>query len=397
MPVPLLGWLRAALTEDWQSGGFGLYLHWPFCAAKCPYCDFNSHVSRQIDHAAWRKAYLQEIDRYAEMLPGRVLNSVFLGGGTPSLMEPDTVVAVIERIRQRWPTANDLEITLEANPGSVEAGRFRAYAEGGVSRVSMGVQALHDRDLQRLGRIHSVAEARRAFDIARAQFSRVSFDLIYARQDQSLADWQAELTEALGMAVDHLSLYQLTIEPGTAFGARYDQGSLRGLPTEDLSADMYELTRDLCNAAGMEAYEVSNHARPGAESHHNLIYWRYGDYIGIGPGAHGRLTLNGVRHATETWSNPDRWLKSVDEGTPDRTFEPIGAADQGAEYLLMGLRISEGIDIERYSCISGMDLPTSRLAHMTDIGVIVQSGSRLQVTDKGRLMLNAVLSHLLAG
>ena len=219
------------MAEDWQAGGFGLYIHWPFCQAKCPYCDFNSHVAREIDQSRWLNAYLSEIDRYAAMLPGRVLNTVFFGGGTPSLMNPDVVAAILERVRRSWPTANDLEVTLEANPGSVEAGRFRAYAEGGVSRVSMGMQAMNDRDLQRLGRLHTVTEARHAFDIARKIFDRVSFDLIYARQDQTLADWRKELRRALEMAVDHLSLYQLTIEEGTAFGDRYAAGRLRGLPT----------------------------------------------------------------------------------------------------------------------------------------------------------------------
>lgn len=385
------------MAEDWQIGGFGLYLHWPFCAAKCPYCDFNSHVARSIDHRAWQDAYLGEIDRYAEMLPGRVLNSVFFGGGTPSLMEPDTVAAIIERIRRRWPVANDLEITLEANPGSVEAGRFRAFAGAGVSRVSMGIQALNDEDLQRLGRIHTVAEARSAFDVARAQFSRVSFDLIYARQNQTLPDWRAELTEALDMAVDHLSLYQLTIESGTAFGARYDQGKLRGLPTEDLAADMYEATQDLCGAAGLHAYEVSNHARSGAESRHNLIYWRYGDYIGIGPGAHGRVTLNGVRHATEAWSNPDRWLDGIARNEADKAFVAIAPGDQAAEYLMMGLRISEGIDVERFAALAGASLSEEKLQHLIDIGVILADGPRIRVTDRGRLMLNAVISELLVG
>ncbi len=292
------------MAEDWQAGGFGLYIHWPFCQAKCPYCDFNSHVAREIDQSRWLRAYLSEIDRYGEMLSGRVLNSVFFGGGTPSLMNPDVVAAILERVRRTWPTANDLEVTLEANPGSVEAGKFRAFSQGGVSRISMGVQALNDRDLKRLGRIHSVAEARQAFDIARETFDRVSFDLIYARQDQTLDDWHSELGEALSMAIDHLSLYQLTIEQGTAFGDRYAAGRLRGLPEDDLAADMYQATQDICNAAGLGAYEVSNHARPGSESRHNMIYWRYGDYAGIGPGAHGRITRNGQRFATEAFSSP---------------------------------------------------------------------------------------------
>ncbi|MDP5349468.1 MAG: radical SAM family heme chaperone HemW, partial [Paracoccaceae bacterium] len=267
------------MAEDWQQGGFAIYLHWPFCQAKCPYCDFNSHVARQIDQDRWLAAYQREIDRYALTTPGRVLTSIFFGGGTPSLMNPDVVAGVLERIRQHWPQANDLEVTLEANPGSVEAGRFKAYSQAGVNRISMGIQALNDRDLQRLGRIHSTTEAMAAFDIARSHFDRVSFDLIYARQDQTLQDWKTELKQALGMAVDHLSLYQLTIEDGTAFGDRYARGKLMGLPPDDLSADMYQATQDICEDAGFLTYEVSNHARIGAESRHNRVYWRYGDYI----------------------------------------------------------------------------------------------------------------------
>jgi oxygen-independent coproporphyrinogen-3 oxidase len=311
------------LAEDWQAGGFGLYVHWPFCQAKCPYCDFNSHVAARIDHARWREAYLKEIAVYAGLVPDRVLTSIFFGGGTPSLMEPETVAEVIAAARRAWPVANDLEVTLEANPTSVEAGRFAAYAEAGVSRVSLGIQALNDTDLQRLGRRHSVAEAIQAYEVARKFFNRTSFDLIYARQDQTLVDWRAELRLALDLAVDHLSLYQLTIEGGTAFGDRYAAGKLRGLPEEDLAADMYEATQDICGTAGLEGYEVSNHAKPGAESRHNLIYWRYGDYVGIGPGAHGRLTLNGQRHATEAWRAPGKWLDSVAKGLGESLRDPL--------------------------------------------------------------------------
>ncbi|MEM8539192.1 MAG: radical SAM family heme chaperone HemW, partial [Pseudomonadota bacterium] len=275
------------MREDWEYGGFGLYLHWPFCEAKCPYCDFNSHVVRSIDQQAWADAYLSEIDRIGTETDGRVLRSVFFGGGTPSLMAPEIVDAILTRVRATWPIANDIEITLEANPTSVEAGRFAAFRDAGVNRVSMGVQALNDKDLRALGRLHTAAEAMLAFDIARNVFDRVSFDLIYARQGQSLSAWRNELNAALSLAVDHLSLYQLTIEEGTAFGARYAAGKLRDLPDDDLSADMYALTQEVCAARGFDGYEVSNHARQGAESAHNQIYWRYGDYAGIGPGAHG--------------------------------------------------------------------------------------------------------------
>ncbi|MEL7257722.1 MAG: radical SAM family heme chaperone HemW, partial [Pseudomonadota bacterium] len=265
------------MTDDWRHGGFGLYVHWPFCESKCPYCDFNSHVQTKIDQKEWLKAYLEEIDRYGSLLSDRLLNSVFFGGGTPSLMQPELVEAILNRIRKTWRTANDIEVTLEANPSSVEAGRFAKFAEAGVNRVSLGVQALNDSDLKRLGRLHSADDARKALIIAQSVFDRVSFDLIYARQDQTLSAWKAELHDAISLAGDHLSLYQLTIEPGTAFGDRHARGLLRGLPSEDISADMFELTQEICASAGFNAYEVSNHAKPGAESRHNLIYWRYGD------------------------------------------------------------------------------------------------------------------------
>ncbi len=380
------------MHDDWRQNGFGLYVHWPFCAAKCPYCDFNSHVARTIDHNQWLNSYWDEINRVSALTGPRVLNSIFFGGGTPSLMQPETVAAVIDAARDGWHFANDIEITLEANPGSVEAGRFAAYRDAGVNRVSMGIQALNDRDLRALGRIHSVDEARAAFDIARRCFDRVSFDLIYARQGQTLADWKAELTEALAMSIDHLSLYQLTIEDGTAFGDRYRAGKLRDLPTEDTSADMYDLTQEVCEAAGMPRYEVSNHARPGSESRHNLIYWRYGDYAGVGPGAHGRLTLNGQKYATESVSNPNMWLK-----TPDtrETLSLLTAEEQAEEMLLMGLRIAEGIPADRFSQICGKPLSVSGLAQLADFGLIRQSDRRIRVTDKGFPLLNQVIAKLL--
>src|SRR6056297_1548372 len=393
-PMPLPSWFRAVLAEDWQQGGFGLYIHWPFCEAKCPYCDFNSHVRREIDQSRWLRAYLSEIDRYAALLPERVLNTVFFGGGTPSLMDPEVVGAILERVQRAWPVANDLEVTLEANPGSVEAGRFRGYADAGVSRASMGIQALNDTDMRRLGRLHSHAEAIQAFDIARKKFDRVSFDLIYARQDQSLRDWQAELREALAMAVDHLSLYQLTIEPGTAFGDRFAKGGLRGLPKDDLAADMYDLTQELCDAAGMEAYEVSNHAKVGSESRHNLIYWRCGDYIGIGPGAHGRITLGGQRYATEAWSNPDRWLQGATSGQSEKLRDAIAHSDQADEYLMMGLRVSGGINRHRYARLAGRDLPQDRLVYLQDLGLVDMDETSLKVTRRGRIVLNSVLVEL---
>ncbi|WP_299846602.1 radical SAM family heme chaperone HemW [uncultured Roseovarius sp.] len=385
------------MAENWQIGGFGLYIHWPFCQAKCPYCDFNSHVARKIDQSAWQAAYLREIDRYADMLPGRVLSSVFFGGGTPSLMDPDVVAAVLDRVRRRWPTVNDLEVTLEANPGSVEAGRFQGYADGGVTRISMGIQALNDTDLRRLGRIHTVAEARQAFDIARKCFGRVSFDLIYARQDQSLTDWRQELQAALNMAVDHLSLYQLTIEDGTAFGDRYAAGKLRGLPENDLSADMYQVTQALCDAAGLPAYEVSNHARPGAESRHNRIYWRYGDYVGIGPGAHGRISKGGTRLATEAFSSPAKWLTEADHGTTEKPATVLSGPEQADEYLMMGLRVNDGIDRARYEVMAGEALSKVKIRELEGLGMITADPERIRVTDQGRMLLNAVIKEFLSG
>ena len=304
-------WWRVVLPEDWENAGFGLYIHWPFCQANCPYCDFNSHVAAKIDQHAWAKAYLSEIERVGAETQGRILRSVFFGGGTPSMMDPEIVDVILTKVRATWGMANDIEITLEANPTSVEAGRFAGYRQAGVNRVSMGIQALNDVDLKALGRMHSTKEALAAFDIARATFERVSFDLIYARQNQTRQGWRDERTQALSMAIDHLSLYQLTIEGGTAFGDRYAAGKLRGLPDEDRAADMFELTQELCDQHGFPAYEVSNHAKSGSESIHNKIYWKYGDYVGIGPGAHGRLTLNGQKFATETHLTPGRWLKSV--------------------------------------------------------------------------------------
>ncbi|ETX15899.1 coproporphyrinogen III oxidase [Roseivivax halodurans JCM 10272] len=385
------------MAEDWENGGFGLYLHWPFCEAKCPYCDFNSHVVREIDEARWARAFASEIDRVGALTPGRRLDTVFFGGGTPSLMSPDLVNGILDRVRSTWHLAEDAEITLEANPRSVEAGRFEAFAEAGVNRVSMGLQALNDRDLHRLGRLHSVAEARKAYDVARKTFPRVSFDLIYARQDQTLAEWESELTEALSMAVDHLSLYQLTIEQGTAFWDRARRGALPGLPDEDYSAELYELTQSLCEAAGRPAYEVSNHAVPGGESRHNLVYWRYGDYAGIGPGAHGRLTVDGTRRALAGWRNPGAWLENAKAGTADRVDEPLEATDQLSEYLMMGMRVLDGIDVVRARAISPDAVPDERIASLEDLGMVTRDGPRLKATPRGRLLLNAVVTELLPG
>jgi oxygen-independent coproporphyrinogen-3 oxidase len=384
------------LAEDWQAGGFGVYVHWPFCAAKCPYCDFNSHVRSAVDPDRWRRALVAEVAATAATVPDRRVDTVFFGGGTPSLMPPETVAAVLDAIRAGWTLATDAEISLEANPTSVEAGRFRGYRDAGVNRLSMGVQALDDPDLRALGRLHDVAEAERAFAVARAIFPRVSFDLIYARQGQTLAAWHADLRRALAMAIDHLSLYQLTIEPGTRFGDLAARGRLRGLPDPDTAAAMFEATQAICEAAGLPAYEISNHARPGAESRHNLVYWRYGDYAGIGAGAHGRLTRDGRRRATESHRMPEAWLAAVEAtGTGTIDAGPLRPADQATEMLMMGLRLAEGIDLERYAALAGVPLPPGPIAELADLGLVETAGSRLCATPAGRPLLDAVLRRLL--
>lgn len=384
------------MPDDWRSGGFGLYVHWPFCEAKCPYCDFNSHVARQIDHDIWLGAYLSALDAYADETPGRVLNSVYFGGGTPSLMAPRLIGAILDKAHARWTVANDLEVTLEANPSSVEAARFEGYHSAGVNRVSLGVQALNDDDLRRLGRLHDADTALFAFELARSVFDRVSFDLIYARQHQSLADWESELRRALSLDPDHLSLYQLTIEDGTAFGNRAQRGKLAGLPDEDLAADMFELTRALSSAAGLPAYEVSNHAKPGEESRHNLIYWRGGDYVGVGPGAHGRITLSRGRFATETPLSPSAWLESVAKnGSGEHHRHLLSRRDHASEYLMMSLRTREGLDLSRYERILGKPIKTRKIHELRESGLVVSQGNQLVATERGVAVLNAVVSALL--
>lgn len=383
--------------ERWQVAGFGLYVHWPFCQSKCPYCDFNSHVTAQIDQDVWREAYLSELRRYAKETPNRVLSSIFFGGGTPSLMPPSTVAAIIDEATRLWTPANDIEITLEANPTSVEIGRFRDFRTAGVNRVSVGIQALNDIDLRRLGRLHDASEARTAITVSQSVFYRTSFDLIYARQDQSLSAWEAELGEALSLAGDHLSLYQLTIEPGTAFGARFDRGLLLGLPGEDLSADMYELTQTLCLEKNMPAYEISNHARPGEESRHNMIYWRCGDYVGIGPGAHGRLTdPTGLRSSTICPAMPTDWLTAVQSAAREKR-ELLSPEMQATELLLMGMRVNAGVNLFEYENLAADPLSGKRISHLIDQGLVEISGGNIRTTPAGRLVLNWVLKQLLVG
>ncbi len=383
--------------QDWQNGGFGLYLHWPFCEAKCPYCDFNSHVARFIDQDAWKSAYLREIDRAAETTQDRVLNSVFIGGGTPSLMAPDTVDAVLNRIATHWRIANDFEVTLEANPSSVEAEKFRAFRSAGVNRVSLGVQALNDIDLKKLGRLHSVDEAFNAMDIAQSQFDRCSFDLIYARQDQSLSEWESELKAALTRGFSHFSLYQLTIEDGTAFGDRYNAGKLSGLPTDDLAADMYQLTLDICEDAGLPYYEVSNFAEPAEQSRHNLVYWRYGDYIGIGPGAHGRLTDSaGYKYATEATANPRLWLDAANGPYETQQRSVLSAEEQAQEYLLMNIRLREGVAIDRFRTFGSTRLNADALTALQEEGAVSLTDDVLRVLPDAVPLTNAILTRLLS-
>ena len=322
---------------------------------------------------------------------GRVLRSVFFGGGTPSLMEPATIGAIMNAVHSVWPTANNLEVTLEANPTSVEASKFLDFHGAGVNRVSMGIQALNNPDLQALGRMHTAREALAAFDIARRTFDRVSFDLMYGRQNQSLNQWESELSRALKLGLDHVSLYQLTVENGTAFGDRYDAGKLRGLPDEDLSADMYALTQDICADHNMPRYEVSNHATDGNESRHNLIYWRYGDYVGIGPGAHGRITKQGIRFATEQTRMPAAWLS----GTARETREALTGSDQASEILLMGMRLSEGIDKRRFENLAGHALNEQKIANLIGLGMLTAQDNNITVTNQGITVLNGVLRELL--
>jgi oxygen-independent coproporphyrinogen-3 oxidase len=366
-------------------------VHWPFCQAKCPYCDFNSHVAGSVDDALWAAALLAELRRAAEATPGRTVGSVFFGGGTPSLMAPATVGAVLEAIAYYWTVVPDVEVTLEANPTSADAARFASYRAAGVNRLSVGVQAFDDRDLRRLGRLHSADEARTALRLARAAFGDVSADLIYARQNQSAADWRTELGEMLALGLDHLSLYQLTIEPGTVFGERARRGRLPGLPDEDLAADLYEITQDLCDATGLPAYEVSNHARAGKRSRHNLTYWRAGDWVGIGPGAVGRVSLDGARYGTEAPKDPAAWLAAAGGATGATTWTEVG--DHGIEYLLMGLRLAEGISVERLARL-GCILPPARVDELRREGYLTHAGDRLAATPRGRVVLDAILRRL---
>jgi putative oxygen-independent coproporphyrinogen III oxidase len=378
--------------------GFGIYVHWPFCRAKCPYCDFNSHVSGELDHWGWARAFLAEIERYAGEIGPRTLGSIFFGGGTPSLMAPQTVAAVIERATACFTPAPELEITLEANPTSVEAGRLAGFRAAGVNRVSLGVQALDEAALRFLGREHTAAEALAAVGLAARLFPRYSFDLIYGRPGQTAAAWAAELDHALHHADGHLSLYQLTIEPGTRFELLQRTGAL-AMPADEEQADLYELTQERVAAAGLPAYEISNHARPGEACRHNLIYWRSGEWLGVGPGAHGRLQLEGERFATEAWRLPKAWLERVERtGTGERTRTALARAEQVAELLVMGLRLSEGVDLTRLEAVAGATLDQvldqGALDRSIADGLLEQQDGHLAATAAGRQRLDALLAAI---
>ena len=371
-----------------------LYIHWPFCVSKCPYCDFNSHVRESIDQDRWRAALLADLTHEAALTPGRTVASVFFGGGTPSLMPPATVAALLDAVAGHWRLAADVEITLEANPSSVEAARFADLAAAGVNRVSLGLQALDDAALRFLGRAHDAGEGQAALATAIATFARVSFDLIYALPGQTPAAWQGELTRALAFGTEHLSLYQLTVEPGTRFATEAAQGRLR-LPTPDDAADLFELTRAVTAAAGLPAYETSNHARPGAESRHNLTYWRYGDYLGIGPGAHGRRGSL----ATQRHRKPENWLAAVARnGHGNQVEEPLDGHTRATEALVMGLRLTEGVDLRRVAGLAGGFAPVDRaaVARLTTLGLVTLADERLTVTATGALLLDAILPEVVS-
>jgi oxygen-independent coproporphyrinogen-3 oxidase len=377
---------------------FAVYVHWPFCLSKCPYCDFNSHVRHGgIDEARFVRAYETEIAATAARVPGRVVSSIFFGGGTPSLMQRSSVQAILDCVGKHWSIAPDVEVTLEANPTSVEATRFQGFRAAGVNRVSLGVQALDDTALKELGRLHTAQEALDAVAVARSIFDRYSFDLIYARPRQTLETWATELKRAIAEAAEHLSLYQLTIEPDTPFFDLHKAGKL-ALPGEDLARDLYDLTQAVCSDAGLPAYEISNHARPGAECRHNLIYWRGHDYAGVGPGAHGRLTIDGHRIATATEKRPEAWLMRVEESGAGLTVEEkLTSGEAADEYLLMGLRLAEGIDPARYSAISGRVLNPKRISILHEEGAVeTTTDGRLRVTQSGFPLLDAVVADLAA-
>ena len=386
------------ISRESQASAFGVYLHWPFCLSKCPYCDFNSHVrAAMIDEARFARAFTREIETAAARIGPRNVTSIFLGGGTPSLMQPQTVGAILDAVARHWHVVDNVEVTLEANPTSVEATRFAGYRAAGVNRVSLGVQSLNDTELKSLGRLHSADEALKAIAIARAAFERYSFDLIYARPGQTPQDWSQELKRAINEAAEHLSLYQLTIEPETPYAALHARGKLV-IPDEPHARILYDVTQEICSAAGLPAYEISNHARKGAECQHNLVYWRGHEYAGIGPGAHGRLDIGGLRYATATEKHPETWLARVEaNGHGLITDDALTSEERADEFLLMGLRLNEGIDPQRYRALSGRALDEARIAYLRNEGaIIIDADGRLRVTQSGFPVLDAVVADLAA-
>jgi oxygen-independent coproporphyrinogen-3 oxidase len=386
-------------SADGWPGGFGLYVHWPFCLSKCPYCDFNSHVAEHVEHDRWRAALLTELRHAASLTPGRRLDSIFFGGGTPSLMAPSTTAAVIAEATALWQPAEDLEITLEANPGTIDAARFADFKAAGVNRLSLGVQSFDDAELKFLGRAHDAATAIRGIELAASLFERFSFDLIYARPGQSVENWRAELDRALGFGPGHISVYQLTIEPGTQFHTRHARGEIV-LPEDEIGAKMFEATAESLDAAGLPAYEISNHARPGEECRHNLVYWRGGDYAGIGPGAHGRLTFNGAVHAERRHRAPAIWLERVErDGHATVESEPVNAETRIEELVMTGLRLTSGIDAALFRRITGKALDDmldpARLDALREEGLVVGDEAGIRATGEGRIRLNAVIGYLL--
>ncbi|MCC3304086.1 radical SAM family heme chaperone HemW [Sneathiella sp. HT1-7] len=390
-----------ALAENsTPDPGFGLYFHWPFCRKKCPYCDFNSHVREAVDQHRWTAALLRELDYFADQTTQKSLTSIFFGGGTPSLMTPETVAALIEGARSRFTFADDIEISLEANPTSVEASSFAGYGDAGVTRLSLGVQSMRDEALKFLGREHTAGEALQAIELARKSFANISFDLIYALPGQSVADWRSDLERALILAGDHLSLYQLTIEPNTGFAGAVRRGEF-AIPVEENAEELFEVTQNICADAGRPAYEISNHARPGYECRHNLTYWRYGEYIGVGPGAHGRAMREGVRTAFQQKKRPESWLEAVEtagHGT-DITEPLIHRLECAEEMLLMGLRLDEGVWFENFSAAIGAPMQEflrhDRLASLVEAGLMEMDDQKLRATERGRLVLNSLLPEIL--
>ena len=381
---------------DWKNSGFGIYLHWPYCESKCPYCDFNSYVEKNVNWYEWELSFLSQLGFYYQETGDRRVNSIFFGGGTPSLMNPKLVSNIINHISNLWGFEDTVEITLEANPSSVESRRFAEFKAAGINRVSIGVQALNNIDLKKLGRLHSVQDALNAIEIGKDTFDRVSFDLIYARQDQKLQDWELELKKALTLEPDHLSLYQLTIEPNTTFGNLKEKGKLSGLPDENLGGDLYHLTNNLCYKFGLNPYEVSNYSRKNHESIHNKIYWNYGDYLGVGPGAHGRITTQKGRFATQNYYSPIKWQKNALNNAGESIRTLINGKDQADEMAMMGLRLNSGFSKERYFRLSGKKLNEKTLTFLISDNLITVENNFIKATAQGRVVLNSLILNILS-